>query len=109
MTTDNLWWLVAPQLVWAAHFGGSYALVSVGCQRLGGQVVQPAVVALTIVCLSICGAFAWRGVRRLPASDRDGDDTRRGFLAWSTVALSALAAAGILASQVAVGLVGGCP
>ena len=104
-----MWWLVAPQLVWVAHFGGSYALVAVGCGRLGAGVVQPAVVALTVLCLTTCGAFAWRGWRRLPASDPEGDDTRHGFLAWSTVALSVLAAVAIVASQVAVWLVGGCP
>jgi hypothetical protein len=106
---DSVWWLVVPAAVWATHFLTAYALVAVGCERLGSRVVHPTVALATLVGLVACGVVAWRGWRRLPASDPDGDDSRRGFLAWSSVAVSLLAALGIASGQVGVWLVGGCP
>jgi heme/copper-type cytochrome/quinol oxidase subunit 3 len=110
---DNLWWLVAPAALWLAHFGGSYALVAVGCPRVPPGVVYAGLAIATALTLGPLGALVgigWRRYRRVAgeAPDAGTAEARHRFVALATLLLAALGAGAVATDVVGIALVGGC-
>lgn len=110
---EGLWWLAAPVLVWTAHFGAAYALVSVGCAHLAAGTVELGLAAATALTLLALGWLAWRGWQGwrevADAPEPATPAARHRFISLATFLLSSLAAIGVLFEVAGIALVGGCP
>jgi hypothetical protein len=121
MTTDDLpeseeslVTLVAPAIVWMAHFVLSYGTVAIYCAKLAGPdgALGPARIAIgvyTAVALAVVAFFGVRGYRRAGAGaskraphDDDSPLARHRFLGFSTLLLAGLSALAIVYSGLAV-------
>ena len=101
---QSLWLLTFGPVIWAAHFIGSYAAVSIWCGRFtadGSLGPTPWIIAaLTAVALAGIGLVAWGGWHRhsrdAPAAraphDADTPEDRHRFLGLATLMLAGLSA-----------------
>jgi hypothetical protein len=115
----GLWTLVAPPVVWAAHFLGSYITAAIWCAKLAGPAgsLGPAralILAYTVVAVVVVAILGWRGYRRHAHGDEglphdvDSAPSRRRFLGFATFLLSLLSAVAILYAATAVAFIEDC-
>ncbi len=92
--------LVAPAVLWSAHFLFVYVFVSLAClwgwqgtTVLGVGAVAAVVslaTALTVLLIALVGVRAWRAAPEATADPADARSRRRRFIAQATAAQSAL-------------------
>ena len=128
MTTDSdppesgesLFTLVAPPLVWAAHFLLSYGTAAVYCAKVAGPdgSLGPARAAIAFYTAAAIGAVAFLGVRGYrrqrahgptPTAEADASPIgRHRFLGFATLLLAGLSGLAIAYAALAVALVRSC-
>lgn len=99
----TLWTLIAPPLVWAAHFLFSYLWASVLCAKLGAFATEPwlfwGCTVLALVVIVGCGVIAHIQSRvpgDKPPHEQGTKVDRLRFLAYSTLLLAGLSFIGVI-------------
>jgi hypothetical protein len=104
--TANLWSLIAPPTIWAAHFMFCYVFAAVGCaKRPGPEVmgdVRLAVGAATVIALLLAAPFGLAGWAQArvpgdpPPHQDSTDEDRQRFLGLAKMMLAGLSVVAIL-------------
>ena len=99
---ESLWILVAPPSIWGAHFLLSYVAAAIYCAKSAGpettlEPIRITIAILTVVALAGIGFIGWFGFQRHREGaetphDEDTPMSRRRFLGFATLLLSALSA-----------------
>jgi hypothetical protein len=111
---ESLWLLLAPPIIWAAHFLLCYGTAAVWCAKVAGYggplgTTRSAIAVYTALALAAIGIIGWVGYRRhsfgsaaLPHDDDSPEDRHR-FMGFATLLLACLSAVAVVyASLVAV-------
>jgi hypothetical protein len=116
---ESLWILSIAPSIWAVHFMLSYITAALWCGMVvgfGGSLasVRAAIAVYTAVALVGIGITGWIGFRRhahgmaTVPHDFDTPESRRSFLGFATLLLSALSAVGTLYVGLAAVFIGNC-
>lgn len=110
--------LVAPPLVWAAHFVVSYATAAIWCAKAAGPersfagagLAISIYTAAAIAALLLLGWRALRSHRAAPpvAEDRDSAGARHRFMTFATLLLVGLSIVAVAYAGMATALAGSC-
>ena len=118
-TRDNLWTLIAPPTIWAAHFALSYGSVAYGCAPnddifagiFGLRLVVGGLTAAALVAIGYIFARAlreWRSNGGTIPHDADSAEVRERFLEFSTVLLAGLSLIAVIYTALPVALMVDC-
>lgn len=117
---ESLLTLVAPPLLWAAHFLLSYGTAALHCAKLaevGGSLgaARWVIVAYTVVALALVGWLGWRGYERRRSAAGSAADSapggalaRQRFLGFTTALLAGLSALAIVYGALVLAFVRSC-
>lgn len=118
-SSPNLWTLITPPTVWAAHFTLCYVGAAVYCAKAGDPLaglgpVQAGIAVLTALALAAIGAAGrqalghWRGGVATPPHDDDTPEDRDRFLGFATLLLCGASFVGVIYVALPALLIGDC-